>query len=213
MHADINERLLSRAGLRCRFRGARGNDAIFPLPRRDLDDLVQPSGGALRRSVGGLVAIQTCVISKSTLPRVHSLLSRALLGSLKGVVRITVLKLVKLWSLVGDHATGAAHSRFWARGRTHDREIAVRNGQSCAPKRTAFGAIEVPAEKYWGAQSQRSLKQFQDRLGKAAEVDRARARHRQARCGRGQYGARQTRCEPRQGHRRRRAGGDRRQAR
>ncbi len=31
-----------------------------------------------------------------------------------------------------------------------------------------FGPIEVAADRYWGAQAQRSLRQFQDRLGEAA---------------------------------------------
>ena len=56
-------------------------------------------------------------------------------------------------------------------------------------------------------------RQFQDRLGEAAQVDRARARHRQARRRRGEHEPRPARPQDRQGHRRRRAGGDRRQAR
>ena len=56
-------------------------------------------------------------------------------------------------------------------------------------------------------------RQFQDRLGKAAAADRARARHRQARRGRSQHGAGAARPEDRRGHRRGRAGSDRRQAR
>ncbi len=32
----------------------------------------------------------------------------------------------------------------------------------------SFGPLDVPADKYWGAQTQRSIMNFPDRLGKAA---------------------------------------------
>ena len=76
-----------------------------------------------------------------------------------------------------------------------------------------FGPIEVAADRYWGAQARALARQFQDRLGKAAAVGRARARHRQARRGGSQHGARPARPEDRRGDRRGRAGSDRRQAR
>ena len=56
-------------------------------------------------------------------------------------------------------------------------------------------------------------RQFQDRLGKAAAVRGARARHRQARRGGSQHGAGAARPGDRRGDRQGGAGGDRRQAR
>ena len=76
-----------------------------------------------------------------------------------------------------------------------------------------FGPIEVPADRYWGAQTQRSLENFPHRHRAHAAAADPRARHRQARRGRDQPRARLARRPARRGHRRGRAGGDRRQAR
>ena len=76
-----------------------------------------------------------------------------------------------------------------------------------------FGPIEVPADRYWGAQTQRSLENFRigtERMPRAADP---RARRGQARRGRGQPRARPARCQAHARHRRGGAGGDRRQAR
>ena len=49
-----------------------------------------------------------------------------------------------------------------------------------------FGPIEVPADRYWGAQTQRSLREFPHRHRAHAAAADPRARPRQARRGRGQ---------------------------
>ncbi len=38
----------------------------------------------------------------------------------------------------------------------------------------SFGPLDVPADKYWGAQTQRSIQNFRDRLGTAARGDHSR---------------------------------------
>ena len=57
-----------------------------------------------------------------------------------------------------------------------------------------FGPIEVPADRYWGAQTERSRRNF--RIGERAHAAAAhpRARHRQARGRRGEPRARLARC-------------------
>ena len=76
-----------------------------------------------------------------------------------------------------------------------------------------FGPIEVPADRYWGAQTERSRRNF--RIGEERmprPLTRALALD-QARGSRGQPRTRLARCTPHEGDRARRAGGDRRQAR
>ena len=77
----------------------------------------------------------------------------------------------------------------------------------------SFGPLEVPADKYWGAQTARSLMNF--RIGtETMPPPLIRAlRHHQARRGARQQGSRRARPAPRRRHRRGRAGRDRRQAR
>ena len=83
----------------------------------------------------------------------------------------------------------------------------------CRTETDTFGPIEVAADRYWGAQAQRSLGNFKIGWEKQPLADRARARHRQARRGRSQHGAAAARPQDRRGDRQGRAGGDRRQAR
>src|SRR5438105_3836394 len=71
-----------------------------------------------------------------------------------------MLTLAKRWSHLCDHARGAELPRFWARGRP---SMTATNPGSSAKVRVetdSFGAIEVAADKYWGAQAQRSLGNF-----------------------------------------------------
>ena len=77
----------------------------------------------------------------------------------------------------------------------------------------SFGPLEVPSDRYWGAQTARSLMNF--RIGTETmpvPLD-PRLRHHQAGGGADQQGPRQARAAPRRRHRRGGAGGDRRQAR
>ena len=76
-----------------------------------------------------------------------------------------------------------------------------------------FGPIEVPADRYWGAQTQRSLREFPHRRRAHAAAAHPRARPRQARRRRGEPVARAARPQARARDRRGRPGGDRRQAR
>ena len=76
-----------------------------------------------------------------------------------------------------------------------------------------FGPIEVPADRYWGAQTERSRRNFRIGEERMPHAAHPRARHRQARRRRGEPHARLARCAPRAGDRARRAGSDRRQAR
>ncbi len=69
-----------------------------------------------------------------------------------------------------------------------------------------FGPIEVPADRYWGAQAQRSLGNFKIGWEKQPASGRPGARRRQARRRRGQHGARPARSQARPDHRRGRAG-------
>ena len=76
-----------------------------------------------------------------------------------------------------------------------------------------FGPIEVPEDRYWGAQAQRSLGNFKIGWEKQPlPVVRALGIVKRA-CGRDQCRARPPRPDNRRDHHRRRAGSDRRQAR
>ena len=103
--------------------------------------------------------------------------------------------------------------RFWARGRPS--MTAIKSGKpGQGPRRDRqLRRHRGGGRQVLGRAGAALARQFQDRLGEAAQADRARARHRQARRRRREHGARPARPEARQGHRRRRAGSDRGQAR
>ena len=124
-----------------------------------------------------------------------------------------MLRLAKRWSHLATVLGDGASPRFWARGRSSMTAIKPANLGKVRTETDTFGPIEVAADKYWGAQAQRSLGNFKIGWEKQPQADRARARHRQARRRRDQHGARPARPEDRRGHRRGRAGGDRGQAR
>ena len=77
----------------------------------------------------------------------------------------------------------------------------------------SFGPIEVPADRYWGAQTERSRQNFRIGQDRMPIADHPRARHRQARIGGNQSRTWLARSAPRPRHRPRGARGDRRQAR
>ena len=65
----------------------------------------------------------------------------------------------------------------------------------------SFGPIEVPADAYWGAQTERSIEQFPVRPARAdAGRDRPRAGLHQAGCGAGECADRRARPEARRSH-------------
>ena len=69
-----------------------------------------------------------------------------------------------------------------------------------------FGPIEVPADRYWGAQTERSRRNFRIGEERMPHAAHPRARHRQARRGRGEptSSARSMRGAPRRSCARRR---------
>ena len=149
-----------------------------------------------------------------TLPRVHSAISASFarfaarpIGTRScsrrqsaGALFATMLRQPQIGALLGRGST------------SHDRDQACKSGprphRDRQLRRHRGGGRQV-----LGRAGAALARQLQDRLGEAAQADRARARHRQARRGRGEHGARPARPEARQGDRRRRAGGDRGQAR
>ena len=93
------------------------------------------------------------------------------------------------------------------------RSTAASRSKSTRSETDSFGPIEVPADRYWGAQTERSRQNFRIGQRPDADADRPRARHRQAGVGGNQSRTGTARPAPRPRHRPRRARGDRRQTR
>ena len=121
--------------------------------------------------------------------RAQALLRCPLAAELRGVKAMPDLGL--LWSPLCDRARGAAR-RVQCPGKTNDRDQAS-VGTKPAPRPIRFGAIEVAGRQVLGRAGAALARQFQDRLGEAAQVDHTRARHRQARGRRGEHGPRPAR--------------------
>ena len=125
----------------------------------------------------------------------------------------TFVGMTEVWLPPKSARQRAAHRR---RSSNCEAPQSVRNRQTMTKTRTetdTFGPIEVAADRYWGAQAQRSLGNFKIGWEKQPAADRSRARDRQARRRRDQHGARQARPEARRGNRQSGAGGHRGQAR
>ena len=124
-----------------------------------------------------------------------------------------VLDVSLLWRPPGDRARGRPFIELLCQGKSNDDRQQARIYRQGPRRDRQLRRHRGGRRQILGRAGAALARQFQDRLGEAAQVDRARARHRQARRRRSQHGARPARPEARQGHRRRRAGGDRRQAR
>ena len=71
-----------------------------------------------------------------------------------------VLDVSLLWRPLGDRARGRSSSTLFGQGKSTDDHDKPTSAGKVRAETDTFGAIEVAADKYWGAQAQRSLGNF-----------------------------------------------------